>query len=433
MFKSQRDLQRAAPKKGAVMRDKRWILGQIQLPRSVRRPTRRRLWSPALLFLAMTVLAPSVSYAKYASIVINAKTGEILHGTNIDTRNYPASLTKMMTLFMVFEALDAKKWTLRKRLKVSRRAARQPASRLGLRAGQTISVEEAVLALITKSANDVAVIVAENMHKTEQKFALAMTALARQIGMSRTTFRNASGLPHRGQMSTARDMARLAQVLIHRHGEYYHYFSRTHFSYAGRKHRNHNKLLTTYEGADGIKTGYIRAAGFNLVASAKRRNARIIGVIFGGNSPKHRNRLMTRILNKGFRTIGAGAPAKPRIAAKPPPPRKKNRVAAKPAATPPAEKPNGKWGIQVGAYNRYAQAHDSARIAINLAPSHLKDGVIRIVPLKTRRGGTLYRSRIHGLGKRKAYAACRVLERNSRPCMELRVKSGVQFASAEMR
>ena len=265
-----------------------------------------------LLLIASILIATSDASAKYASIVVDAKTGKIVHGTNVDTRNYPASLTKMMTLFMVFEAMDAKKWTLHTRLKVSRRAAGQPASKLGLRAGQTISVEDAVLALVTKSANDVAVVVAENMHKTERKFALAATALARQIGMSRTTFRNASGLPHRGQLSTARDMARLAQVLIHRHGKFYHYFSCTHFSYDGRKHRNHNKLLASYEGADGIKTGYIRASGFNLAASAKRRDTRIIGVIFGGNSSKHRNNLMTRLLNKGFRVIDGST--KPRIA-----------------------------------------------------------------------------------------------------------------------
>ncbi len=381
----------------------------------------------ALLLISLVTLAvPSVSHAKYASIVVNAKTGEILHATNADTRNYPASLTKMMTLFMVFEALDTKKWTLRKRLKVSRRAARQPASKLGLKAGQTISVKDAVLALVTKSANDVAAVIAENMSGSERNFALSMTAMARQIGMNRTIFRNASGLPHRGQMSTARDMARLAQVLIHRHGRYYHYFSTRSFRYAGRKYRNHNKLLTTYEGADGIKTGYIRASGFNLVASAKRRQTRLIGVIFGGNSSKHRNIVMTRLLNKGFRIVdGPRRPAK-RIAKSKPP-------ARQPAKSSKNGKLNGKWGVQVGAYSRYTQAHESARIAIDMAPGHLKDGVIRIVPLKTRRGGTVYRSRIHGLGKRTAYAACKVLEKRNRPCMELRVKNGVQFASAEMR
>ena len=291
-----------------------------------------------------------------------------------------------------------------------------------------LRVEDAVLALVTKSANDVAVVVAENMHKTERNFALAATALARQIGMNRTTFRNASGLPHRGQLSTARDMARLAQVLIHRHGKFYHYFARTHFNYAGRKHRNHNKLLISYEGADGIKTGYIRSSGFNLAASAKRQDTRIIGVIFGGNSSKHRNKLMARLLNKGFRIIDG--PAEPQIAkAKTKAKAKPNRKPTKTAKT----KNNSsktRWGVQVGAYNRYAQARESAHIAMDLATKYLGAGVIQIVPLKTRRGRILYRSRIHGLGKRTAYAACRILERKNRPCMELRIKDGVEFASA---
>ena len=381
----------------------------------------------ALILITSVLIATSNATAKYASIVVNAKTGEIVHGTNVDTRNYPASLTKIMTLFMVFEALDTKKWTLRKRLKVSYRAARQPASKLGLRAGQTISVEDAVLALVTKSANDVAVVVAENMHKTERKFALAATALARKIGMTRTTFRNASGLPHRGQLSTARDIARLAQVLIHRHGKFYHYFSRTQFSYDGRKHRNHNKLLASYEGADGIKTGYIRASGFNLAASAKRQDTRVIGVIFGGNSSKHRNKLMTRLLNKGFRIIDGSDG--PQIA------ETKEKLERKPTKTTQVIKRSSKtqWGVQVGAYNRYAQARESAQIAMDLATNHLAAGVIQVVPLTTRRGRTLYRSRIHGLGKRTAYAACRILERKNRPCMELRVKDGLEFASVAPR
>ena len=376
---------------------------------------------PILLILNATHSAS----AKYASIVVDANTGEIVHGTNVDTRNYPASLTKMMTLFMVFEALDAKKWTLQTRLKVSRRAARQPASKLGLRAGQTIKVEDAILALVTKSANDVAVVVAENMHKTERNFALAATALAREIGMKRTTFRNASGLPHRGQLSTARDIARLAQVLIQRHGKFYHYFSHTHFSFAGQKHRNHNKLLISYDGADGIKTGYIRASGFNLAASAKRRDTRIIGVIFGGNSSTHRNKLMTRLLNKGFRIIDG--PVEPQIA--------KANLNRKPRKTAKTKNKSSKtrWGVQVGAYNRFAQARESARIAMDLASKYLGTGVIQIVPLKMRRGHTLYRSRIHGLGKRTAYAACRILEKKNHPCMELRIKEGVQFASANTR
>ena len=240
------------------------------------------------------------AHAKYASYVVDADTGEVLAGLNEETRNYPASLTKMMTLYLMFDRLKTGKWGLNTKLKVSRRAARQPASRLGLRAGSTITVKQAVLALVTKSANDVATVVAENIAGRERSFALKMTAKARSIGMSKTTFRNASGLPHRGQLSTAKDMSILARALLRDFPEYYHYFSTSSFTFDGRRHSNHNKLLKSYPGTDGFKTGYIRASGFNLVASATRNGRRIIGVVFGGRSSSHRNRHMTTLLDKGF-------------------------------------------------------------------------------------------------------------------------------------
>jgi D-alanyl-D-alanine carboxypeptidase len=369
-----------------------------------------------ILLAALLIWTPGAAHAGYASIVVDADSGRILHATNADTRNYPASLTKMMTLFMVFEALDAGKWTMNTDLKVSARAARQPASRLGLKRGETISVKEAILALVTKSANDVATVVAENLAKSERDFAMMMTTTARKLNMTRTTFRNASGLPNRGQMSTARDMARLSRALLHQHRKYYHFFSTKAFRYDGRKHTNHNKLLTTYEGTDGIKTGYIRASGFNLVASVKRNDTRLIGVVFGGRNSNQRNRIMTKLLNKGF-AITDGR-------------RKPRQVIAQAAPAPaPAKQPVRRsgdqqklaWAVQVGAYAKYSQAYKSAKVAMRMASGQLGEGEIKIVPLKTRRGNMLYRARIHGLDKREAYAACRALERKSRDCMELRV------------
>ena len=165
------------------------------------------------ILLSVSFSSTASAIAGYASIVIDARTSQVIHATNSDTRNYPASLTKMMTLYMVFEALESGQLTLNTLLKVSRRAARQPASRLGLQAGEVISTHNAILALVTKSANDVATVIAENLAGSERNFALHMTATARKLGMNRTTFRNASGLPHGGQMSTARDMARLARAL----------------------------------------------------------------------------------------------------------------------------------------------------------------------------------------------------------------------------
>lgn len=374
--------------------------------------------------LAMAILSASPVEAKYAAIVIDADSGRVLHSVNADTRNYPASLVKMMTLYLVFEALEGGRLALGTRLPVSARSARQPASRLGLRPGQTITVKQAILAMVTKSANDVAAVVAEALSGSQRDFALVMTATARRLGMSRTTFRNPSGLPHRGQMSTARDMAVLARRLLTDFPRHYHYFSTPAFTYAGITHRNHNKLLTSYKGADGIKTGYIRASGFNLVASARRHGHRLIGVIFGGSSPKARNRLMAKLLDKGFGKLArtAGAADDKRKTAK-----TTNKATAKPSQ--PNSRYVGQWAIQVGAYKQYGPAYRIAVKVVAKLPDLLGDGTIKVVPLKKRNGLILYRARILGLAKKQAYKACRILKQRRMDCMEVRLK-GVQVASS---
>lgn len=370
--------------------------------------------------MAVGVLS-TPAQAKYASLVVDADSGEILHATNEETRNYPASLTKMMTLYMIFDRLERKRWSLATKLKVSRRAARQPASKLGLRAGSTITVKQAILALATKSANDVATTVAENISGRERNFALKMTAKARSLGMSKTTFRNASGLPHRAQMSTAKDMSILARALLRDFPDYYHYFSTRSFRYGGITHRTHNKLLKTYPGADGFKTGYIRASGFNLVASAKRKGRRIIGVVFGGRSSKQRNRHMVTLLDKGFARIfkQTGAPL---IAKATPKSSKKTNVVKTASRT---SKARDTWGVQVGAFSKVSQARNAAEKAIGKASRYLNDGNIRIVKLNKRSGKILHRARIVGISKRDAYRTCRLLK----DCMELRTASSPELAS----
>ena len=362
-------------------------------------------------------LASSVTDAKYASIVLDADTGNILHGTNADTRNYPASLTKMMTLYVVFDSLEAGDITLDTKFNVSRRATHQPPSRLGLKTNQKISVRNAILALVTKSANDVATVIAENISGSERAFALTMTAKARKLGMNRTIFRNASGLPHRGQMSTARDMSKLARALLTSHSNYYGYFSVKKFTYKGRKYKNHNKLLTSYKGVDGIKTGYIRAAGYNLVASAKRGEQRLIGVVFGGSSSAHRNRHMTNLLNKGVAKLDQGqvvADEKSNILSK-----KRFSTSIRSFAK---VKKSSDWTVQVGAFSRYKQAYEAAQIAVDYAPQQLQNGRIKIVPIKNRKGQTLHRSRILGVSKRQAYRACKYLKQKRMNCMEIKKK-----------
>jgi len=383
-----------------------------------------------LVALFAILSAPTLADAKRASIVVDANSGRILHATNVDTRNYPASLTKMMTLYIVFDALDSGELTLNSPFTVSRRATQQPPSSLNLAYRQTITAEQAILALVTKSANDVATVVAENLSGTERAFALRMTAKARKLGMSRTTFRNASGLPHRGQLSTARDMAKLARALLTHHAKYYGYFSTKHFKYKGRNYKNHNKLLTSYEGVDGIKTGYIRASGFNLVASAKRGNQRLIGVVLGGNSPNHRNKRMTSLLNKGFSAldrnhdrIADAAPAQALVA----PPKGKPTTSTK---TNLANLKKGyDWTVQVGAFAKSKQAYEAAQMAVDIAPNYLKKGLIKIVPISNRKGRTLHRARILGISKQQAYRACKSLKKNRMNCMEISGKNALRVAS----
>jgi len=356
--------------------------------------------------------------AKYASYVVDADTGEVLHATNEETRNYPASLTKMMTLYLVFDRLEKKRWSLATKLKVSRRAARQPASKLGLRRGTTITVKQAILALVTKSANDVATVIAENISGRERNFALKMTAKARSLGMSTTTFRNASGLPHRAQLSTAKDMSILARALLRDFPQYYHYFSTKSFTFQGQTHSNHNKLLKTYPGSDGFKTGYIRASGFNLVASATRNGRRLIGVVFGGRSSSHRNRHMTSLLDKGFAALSK---------------RQGQQLIAKAPSAAPVKRASAQvskgvtrdvWAVQVGAFSHISQAQAAAEKAIGKAPRYLGDGLVRIVPLKKRNGAVLHRARIVGISKRDAYRTCRIL----RDCMELKTPMNAELA-----
>ena len=211
-------------------------------------------------------------FAKKAAIVIDFDTEEVLFEVNADTRNYPASLTKIMTLYIVFDYIKKGNLSYDSQLSVSSVAASRSPSKLYLEEGSSIKVRDAVNALIIKSANDVATVVAENIAGTEKEFAKLMTQYAKNLGMSNTTFKNASGLPNRAQLTTARDIAKLSHALISNFPNEYKLFSKTKFSYKGKTYKTHNKLMLSYEGADGIKTGYIKASGFQLAFSAVRDN-----------------------------------------------------------------------------------------------------------------------------------------------------------------
>ncbi len=236
-----------------------------------------------------------------SSIVVDGNTGDVLHASNADASRHPASLTKIMTLYLLFERLEAGKIRLDSQLRVSEHAAEQAPTKLGLKPGQTIAVEDAIKAVVTKSANDAAVTIAENLAGDEDGFAKLMTEKAHALGMSRTTYVNASGLPDDDQNTTAQDQARLGRAIQERFPRYYKYFSTEEFVYRGHAMRNHNHLLGVVGGVDGIKTGYTRASGFNLVTSVHRDGRYIIGVVLGGRSAFERDTRMRELINTHIR------------------------------------------------------------------------------------------------------------------------------------
>lgn len=257
----------------------------------------------SIVVAALFAALPAHANSKYAAFVVHADSGDVLLDKYSTEYRYPASLTKMMTLYLLFEEMEAGRLDPTSKLDISARAAGQPASKLGVKAGTTIDVETAIHALAVKSANDVAVVIAEAIAGSEWKFAQQMTARARTIGMRQTTFRNASGLPNRKQLTTARDMATLSRRLIQDFPEYYHYFGAKSFTWNGRTYRTHNALVKTFDGADGLKTGYTRLSGYNLATTAVRDGNRLIGVVLGGRSVRTRDNHMREILEDGFAAI----------------------------------------------------------------------------------------------------------------------------------
>lgn len=277
--------------------------------RSVHRKLQPLLIAGALALGAVLPAQYASAQEKYASFVIDTETDEVLHARYADAKRYPASLTKVMTLYMLFDAIKAGEIKMSDRLPVSRNADRQPASDLGIAAGKTIRVDHAINILITKSANDVAVVVAERIGGSEERFSALMTVKARLLGLENTSFFNASGLPDERQVTTARDMSILASAMLNDHGDYYHHFATPRFSWGKKTYRNHNRLLGKVDGVDGIKTGYTRASGFNLMASAKRDGRRIIAIMLGGKTGRSRDAHVTELIEAAFTAIDTEAAA----------------------------------------------------------------------------------------------------------------------------
>jgi D-alanyl-D-alanine carboxypeptidase len=290
-------------------------------------------------------VARTASHAPpYAAMMLDAKTGRVMVAQNEDEPRHPASVTKVMTLYLLFEALDSGRISLQTELPVSARAAAQSPSKLYLRPGETISVEDAIKAMVTKSANDVAVVIAEYLGGSEDAFAERMTRKARALGMSRTTYVNASGLPDAEQVTTARDLVTLGRAIQDRFPRYYRYFQTRVFNYAGAAHRNHNKLLGQVEGVDGIKTGFTNRSGFNLLTSVRTADRHVIGVILGGRSGRSRDQAMAALIRTNLPRAYAGA----RIA----PPVGEGRIAVADATSRAAADPDGEGASATTASTR---------------------------------------------------------------------------------
>lgn len=298
----------------------------------------------ALALAGMLALgpAPAKAEARHAALVVDVNTGKVLDSAAADEPRYPASLTKMMTLYMAFDLIEKGRLSYDSRIKISQEAANAAPSKLDLDPGEQIRVIDAVKALVTKSANDVAVALAEHIGGSEANFARLMTNKARQIGMSRTTFKNASGLPNSEQTTTARDMVTLALRLIDDFPEHYKHFSTRAFTYNGSTYRNHNTLMLGMRGSDGIKTGYTRASGFNLVSSVRQDGKHVVGAVFGGSSAASRNAEMRVLLTRALAKASTAKTRKPMLVAAPKPAvRPKPAVVADAAQrpTPPAMPP----------------------------------------------------------------------------------------------
>nr|WP_295837107.1 D-alanyl-D-alanine carboxypeptidase family protein [uncultured Azospirillum sp.] len=380
--------------------------------------------------------------AKAAAIVVDARTGQVLIDQDADAITHPASLTKMMTLYLTFDALDDGRLTLDQQLPVSSWAESMSPTKLGLRAGQTLKVETAILGLVTKSANDAAVVLAEALGGTESRFAEMMTRKARELGMRHTVYRNASGLPNMEQVTTARDYAMLSRALMRDHAKYYPYFSRRNFVYGGRTLANHNHLMSRYEGMDGIKTGYTVASGFNLAASAVRDGRRLVGVVMGGKSAVSRDNKMAALLDQAFGRPSRGHEDGPVMASlditrsdavdgegdddeepvvKAKPVRASLQTAAIPVAPAKEEKASrgsasSHWGVQVGAFSSKAAGNKAVSQAVKQAPFLLRTAKPSVVQAKTGKE-TVYRARLTGLDEKDARKACAVLTKHGHHCV----------------
>jgi len=380
----------------------------------------------------------AASQTKYAAIVVDAKTGEILYAKHADSPRYPASITKVMTLYLTYEALAAGKLHLEDRVVFSPHAAAQSPTKLGVRAGDSVSVNEAIEAMTTLSANDAAVAMAEKLGGTESRFAALMTLRAQELGMQNTHFVNANGLPDSRNLTTARDIAILSRAAMRDYPQYYHYFSLEEFTFRGRTVANHNHLLGRMQGVDGLKTGFTNASGFNLAVSAVRENRRLIAVVMGGPTVAQRDQNAEDLLLTGFDVMHRRAMGEKIVVAQ-------NMFEPTelngPVVRPPSEQGDGeqaslkieltqapaakagkievakrggksRWGVQVGEFRSKMDAHRQIAMVEKKFADHF-DGARGAAEKEGRK----YKAVFSGLAETDAKDACRAMKSKRLACM----------------
>ena len=379
--------------------------------------------------LSWSNTSPAHAARTQSSIMIDAYSGKVLSASNADELRYPASLTKLMTLYITFGELESGRLKMTDKLKVSRTAANRSPSRLGLKPGLKISVHDAVMALIIKSANDCATVLAEGIGYSEENFAKTMTKVARELGMKNTTFKNASGLPNRAQKTTARDMAILGAAIYHHYPQYYKLFSERSFTWQGRKYYTHNHLLKNFKGTDGMKTGFTNAAGYNIITSAERDGNRVIAVTMGHNTLRQRDQKVAGMMSRGLQKLAlADNIEKPVLYAESQTDRSAEKTVASEEQTDEA-----RWGIQVGAFSNYAKARNYAiKIRRGLKSGYIKNARIDIEA--TAKGAAIvYRSKLVGLDKNQADKTCNHLKKENKSCIVVASNPVQQLAMAEHR
>lgn len=398
-----------------------------------RRPVARASWLALAVILVAAMMAPFAHARVHASILVDVHTGKILEARNADSLCYPASLAKLMTLYLTFHQLNTGKMTLGQELPVSSHAAAQQPTKLYLRPGEEITTRSAILAITTRSANDAAVVLAEAIGGTEWKFADLMTQEARELGLNHTTFRNASGLPNPRQKTTARDMSKLALAIMNDYPQYYHFFKARSFDFRGKTIYGHDHLLSRYPGVDGMKTGYTAASGFNIVTSAVRDDRRLVGVVMGGRTARSRDHLMMALLTRGFGQVlrpAVTAENRDSDAVRQPVARYK-KVSLEDTDAQEDERPDLGWLVQLGSKFRSSRhVRNVLEGALRTEPEILKDARPVVVRLHDGR----YLARFSDLDEATALEACRALRRKKFTCNAYQIRrSGLVMASASSR